>query len=353
MTALAEASAGLALVMCFALLCTGPSHAAAIVLAVQSAAVALAAVALHQPLMAFSPLALAAGVWIGGIWLARQPSPAMEPRTAPLGRVQPGIGAGALLAVLCQSQGSLALPLAIILLSILVAATRPDPPMQVMALVSAQNGLALTASLVASPTAFPSAMLVPVACLVLPLPLAAGLLVPALPNRRALRPARVQGANTAWLGWIDLGLALAIFAATLTVPLDSLASVFAPLLGLDGVLRSCVRRNRHAPTMLRRGTSLAQTGFTVLAVCAPNLIVAWLAVVGAMATALLPMLARRWNSAVLAFLAAGLALFGILILGATPSVAGYFSLFAGFTTIAAIVPDLGVVLVILILRLAD
>ena len=157
----------------------------------------------------------------------------------------------------------------------------------------------------------------------------------------------------AWRERTDLGVALAMFAATLIVPLDSLASVFAPLLGLDGVLRSCVRRNRPALAALRRGMALAQTGCTVLAVCAPNLIVAWLAVLGAMAMALLPTVSRRRDGAALAFFAAGLALFGMLVLSTTPSMVGYFSLFAGFATIAAIVPDLAVVLVILILRLAD
>jgi hypothetical protein len=68
---------------------------------------------------------------------------------------------------------------------------------------------------------------------------------------------------------------------------------------------------------------------------------------------LLPTLSRRWSSAVVAFISAGLALFGILLLPSTSSLLGFFSLFAGFAMMAAIVPDLAVVLVILILRLAD
>ena len=226
--------------------------------------------------------------------------------------------------------------------------------MQVIALVSAQNGVALAGCLAAAGNV-PGDLLLAAVCLVLPLPLAADLLmpsIPSLPNRHMLSLARVRLTNAAWLQRADLGIALAIFAASLIVPLDSLASVFAPLLGLDGVLRSCVRRNRQALAPLRRATALAQTGFIVLAVCAPNLIVGWLAVVGAMATALLPTLSRRWDSAVLAFFGAGLAVFGIVVLGSAPSMPGYFSLFAGFAMIAAIVPDLAAVLVILILRLA-
>ena len=72
-----------------------------------------------------------------------------------------------------------------------------------------------------------------------------------------------------------------------------------------------------------------------------------------MTLALFPTLSRRWAGAVLAFLAAGLALFGMLLLSATPPILGWFSLFAGFATIAAAVPDLAVVFVILILRLAN
>ena len=61
---------------------------------------------------------------------------------------------------------------------------------------------------------------------------------------------------TQWPGWIDLALAVAMFAATLIVPLHALAAIFAPLLGLDGVLRAWVRRKRPALTKLRRGAAL-------------------------------------------------------------------------------------------------
>lgn len=368
MTALAQGSAGLALVMCFALLRTSQVSAAAILLAIQSGAVAITAAVLHRPLIAIPPLALAAGIWACWTWLIGHQTLMLDPRTAPLGGAKLGIGVGAVMAILCQSQGSLALPSAIILLSILLAATRSHPLMQVMALVGAQNGLALAGCFVAQSVLLPAALLGPLASLLLPLPLAAGLLVPvvaALPSRDE-RDHEASNVAKFWmaflngmarwfrwfdLGWFDLALALAIFAATLIVPVDSLASVFAPLLGLDGVLRACVRRNRRALTLVRRGTALAQTALMVLAVCAPNLIIAWLMVLGAMAMAMLPVVSRRWNNAVLGFLAAGLALFGMLLLSSGPSIVGYFSLFAGFATIGAVVPDLAVVVVILILRL--
>ena len=375
MTALAQGCAGLALVMGFALLVTRQVTAAAILLAVQSGAVAVTAVVLQQPLMAIPPVVLG-----GGIWLVRHETP--DPRTTPAGGAKLGIGVAAALAILCQSLGVLALPSAIVLLSILLAATRSHPLMQVAALVAAQNGLALAGCLVGPSSILPEARLFPIACLVLPLPLAAGLLVPAIPlaawpfpnwmrgsawTFRSADASKTVGDRTKpghgagrvfvsrvpWRGWIDLGLALTLFAATLIVPLDPLASVFGPLLGLDGVVRAWVRRNRLALNAVRRGSALAQTGFTVLAVCAPDLTIAWLAVLAAMAMALLPTLSRRWGGAVLASLAAGLALFGLLLVSETTSLLGWFSLFAGFATIAAVVPELAVVLVILILRLAN
>ena len=350
MTALAQGSAGLALVMSFALLVSGQITAAAILLAVQSAAVAVTAVVLHQPLMAIPPVVLA-----GGIWLVRHET--ADPRTAPGGGAKFGVGIAAVLAILCQSLGVLALPTSVILLSILLAATRSHRLMQVMALVAAQNGLALAGSLIAEPPMLPATLVFPIACLILPLPLAARLLAPSWPTHEAVRRAKSWTSRlpsvAPWVGWIDLGLALALFAATLIVPLDSLASVFAPLLGLDGVIRSCVRRNRHALTTSRRGAALAQTGFGVLAVCSPDPMLAWLSILGAITTAVLPTLSKRWDSAILALLAAALALFGILLLPATPSLLGWLSLFAGFAIVAAAVPEMAVVLVILILRLAN
>jgi hypothetical protein len=400
-TALAQGSAGLALVMGFALLASGQVAAATVLLAVQSGAVAVTAVVLHQPLMAIPPLILGAGAW----WLQHETA---APRSVVVGGVRPAVAIGAVLAVLCQSLGGFALPAAIVLLSILLAATRSQKSMQVLALVALQNGVALAGSLIVHPDALPAALLFPLACLLLPLPLAVNLLVPGMALARGSAPPDVTGGteiravegdradpqitsreghdtnehghdtsghgrdtmqpaeratataasfrsgrNVAWLGWFDLGLALVMAAATVIVPLDPLASLFAPLLALDGVLRSCVRRNRHALTAIRRGVALAQTGFTVLAVCAPDPATTWLAVLAAMTLALLPTLSRRWASAVLANLGAGLALIGILLMSATPPLFGWFSLFVGLTTIAAAVPDLAVVVVILMLRLAN
>ena len=260
MIALAQGSAGLALVMCLILLSSRQVAAAAIFLSVQSAAVAVAVSVLHRPLMAIPPVLLA-----GGIWLIRQRTPMLDASTAPAGGAKLSIAIGMVLTILCQSQGSLALPSAIVLLSVLLAAARAHPLMQIIALVGVQNGLVLAGGLGIQSPAHPvialSSALAPFACLLLPLPLVWGLLMPALstthggiPEQRlgAFEVSRAETALTAvqsylaaWFKWIDLGLALGLFAVTLMVPLDGLASVFAPLLGLDGVLRSCARRNRR------------------------------------------------------------------------------------------------------------
>jgi hypothetical protein len=336
MTALAQGTAGLALVMASALLCIRQIRPAAMLLAIQSAAVAVAALVLQQPVMAIPPLLLAAG-----ICFAARPAATTDPWTPPIGGAKLSVGAGAVLAILAQSQGSLALPLAVIMLSILLAATRRHAVMQALALVGLQNGIVLAACL----TGFRPTEFLPLACLFLPLPLVASLIIPALTQR--------QDRAAAWAGWLDLGLALAVCAATLIVPLDSLASVFAPLLGLDGVLRAFQRRRRQAMSLPARGLALLTSLCLILAVCPPNPIIAWLAVLAAVMSSQLPVLTRSWDDAVLAFLGAGIALFGLLALSAAPWLLGYFCLFAGSLMIAAVVPDLAVVLVILLLRVAN
>lgn len=247
MTALAQGSAGLALVMGFALLRTLPFSAVAILLLVQSGSVAVTALVVQRPLMAVPPLLLG-----GGLWLIRHEAKLPDQGAAPIG----GIAVGALLTILCQSQGGLALPLSIILLSVLLAATRSDRVMQLVALVAAQNGVALAFCLLAQPADPTVALLVPLACLVLPLPLAAGVLLPMLapaPDRGRIATWLTGTPHVGrWLGWLDLAVAVAMFAATLLVPLHALAAIFAPLLGLDGLLRAWMRR-RRALAPMRRG----------------------------------------------------------------------------------------------------
>jgi hypothetical protein len=334
-TVLPQAAAGLALAVSFALLAVRRPGPAFLLLAVQSAAAALSAIAAHQPALAIPPVLLAFGAWTLQRLVARPPAPPPKSIGLP-------VGLGVALAILCQSQGAFALPLAVMLLAVLLAAARPHPLSQVLSLVALQNGAVLTACLVRPLTAGPEAALA-VACFALPLPLTAVLLIRTSSTRS--RPPGV------WLAWLDLAASLAVTAATLLVPLDPTAFAFAPLLALDGVMRSWQRRTRTSMARYRRGLSLLTGLFPVLAVCSPQPVVAWLAVLAAITAAVLPTIARRWNHAVLAFQGAGVALCGLLALG--PFVPAYLAVFAGFAAIAASVPDLAAVLVCLILRLAD
>jgi hypothetical protein len=327
MTALEQGMAGLALVMGFALLCIRQISAASILLAVQSASVAIFALVARQPAMAVPPILLAAAVWF-----TPDPLAAVEARTVPVGGAKLGAGLAAVLAMLCQSQTVLALPLAVTLMAVLLAATRRHPLMHVMAMAGLQNGIVLAA---AEP-----GLVLPLACFALPLPLAAGVLV------QHMR----FGEPRVWFGWIDFAVALAILIGTVLVPLDSTAALFAPLIGLDGVFRAWRRRHRPGLPPVRRGLALLTGLFQVLAVCAPDPMMAWLAVLACIATSLVPVMTRRWDDAVLAVLGAGIALFGLAV--PVSSLVGWFAIFAGLTAIGAVVPDLAPILVIVILRRA-
>ena len=372
----------MALAMSFALLQTRQVSAAKILVVIQATAVAITAITLRQPIMAISPLALAFGVWCtpqsvlsplshppgspfrylfmtnrhgidARVQDAEYPGPPPMsrdrfaislPSPGPVGGAWPGIVIASLLTVLCQSQGSLALPLSVVLLSLLLAATRRHPVMHGLALVTASNGIALGVCFM--PQGSHAVPIFPLfACVLLPLPLAIG---PAI-HRLIRRAGRV----TSWSGWADMAASMTIFAAACVIPMDPLGTLFAPLLGLDGLMRSWQRGNR--PTLLpgARLIGLLGNAFSLLAICSPRPIVAWCFILATLAAYLQPVLPRRWNEAAVAFLASGVVLFGLLLLTATPLLIGYFSMFAGAVLIGAIVPDIAVVLVIVILRLAN
>jgi len=357
-TALAQGMAGMALVICFALLRTRQVGAALTLLAVQSVGVALAALVQHQPLIAVATVAI--GVF-GASWLLRPQAWIVKQPvvTAPVGGAKLGIIVGAGLAVLCQSCGALGLPLAVTLLSILLAATRDHPVMRFIALVSLQNGVALAACLVAA------APLPALACFVLPVALTiATTLSEARWGELSLK-VRVLGSSSplrnryasvaAWLqrqfGWIHLALSIGLFSMSLTMPIDSLGSIFAPLIGAEGIAQAWAARYRPARTLVQRSAALVKLAMLLLAVGTSGPVFAWFAIVAAMTAAILPALPRRWNSALLALSAAGLALFGLLTITAALPAVSYTSLFVGYAAMAAVVPELGIVILVVFLRL--
>jgi hypothetical protein len=334
MAPLAQAFAGLALAAGLAMLCT--RQTTFICFAAQSAFVAAVAILGGQPLLMLAP---AAGV--AALWMARSRTPL--PSTA-IGQ-SAGIVAGAILTLLCLSQGETGIPLAVVLLAVVLAAARRDPVTQFLALGALGNGIALTGCLVATDD------LLPLACLALPLPIAASLIG---------RPADLLATARRWaprdaaarLGWAELAGAAALFATTLIVPLGALASVFAPLIAFDGVVRARVAQSGSAVGLSRRVASLLQLGFVLLAVCATEPLLSWIAVAGAASAALLRSAAEPPGRAVPAFIGVGLALFGLLTLPVEPALTGYLGLFAGYAMLAASVPDLAVPLLVLLLRSA-
>ncbi len=256
-------------------------------------------------------------------------------------RARLGIASGAGLAVLCQSSGPLALPLAVTLLSVLLAAERRHSLIRLIALVSLQNGIVLAACLTVHPS------IQGLACFVLPLPFATALAAGDIASRNFDIPHWIEP----WIGWMQLAVSIGLFVACLAIPLDPLATVFAPLIAAWGMAEAWVARNRTAQNMAIRGAALAKLGFMLIAIGAVQPLIAWLAVVGTLSAAMVPGLRRRWDSVLLAFCAAGLAFFGLLTIpSGLPSVS-YTALFVGCAALVAVVPDLGLVIVIVIMRL--
>jgi hypothetical protein len=355
MTGLADGCAGLALAMGFAMLGLRQPRAVFWCLAAQAAFVAAAALFGQDPLLAAPPVVTMAVIWMvrqhpavsaSAAAGATRPGATGATRPGATGVTIAGIGLGLLLAVLCQYQGDIGLPLAVTLLAVVLAAIRRQPVLQLMALGAMQNGLVLMASFVGWDG------VLPLACLALPLPLAATLAADARGLiARAWRESPRHGAS--WPGWITFAACTGLLAATLTVPLDALASVFAPLLAFDGMVQAWIERKDTAIPATARLTLLLRLGFVLLAVGTTQPVLAWLAVLTAAATTLVPGGRARQDHAVLAYVAAGLALLGLLLLADAPSAVAFLGLFAGYAGLAAVVPDLGMPLLALLLRFAD
>jgi hydrogenase-4 component E len=144
MTSLAQGAAGLALVLSFGLLCTRQLGGALILLTVQAVAVSVAAAAEQQALVA--PIALATAGIAAPMLLRRLiDRHALPYGTTPTGGATRAIVVAAVLAVLCAPIDRAGLAQAILLLGVLLIATRRPRVMQLIGLVSMQNGMALAA----------------------------------------------------------------------------------------------------------------------------------------------------------------------------------------------------------------
>ncbi len=324
--------------MSFALLGTRQIGGAIMLLGVQSAATAVSALAQHQPLIAAATLLVNL---LGACWLLRDQAPDFDVVTPPIGGAKLGIVAGAALAVLSQSAGPLANPLAVVLLSVLLAATRRHPLMHIIALVALQNGIVGATSLVGQDPELAAAGFFPV------IPLAMGLALDRITLHNMALPRWLLGR----LGWVQLGLAAGLLAATLAIRLDPLATLFAPLLALWGLAEAWATCRRRRSVILHLSASI-EVAFMVLAVATKQPLVGLLAAAIAAAAAIFPTLRRRWDTMLLAGIATGLALFGILTVPLGQPLLSYAALVLGLAAIAATAPPVGMVAAILILRLA-
>lgn len=328
MTPGTQACAGLAMVMGVAMLCTRRTGAVWLCLLLQSAAAVAAALFAGAAVRAIPPIVTLAAI---GALRHRvvMPDDGQVRRAA--------VVAGLAFALLSQTAGETGVPLAVMLLAVLLAAVRRGGGMRLIALAGLQNGLVLTGLPAAD-----SAVLPALACGVFVLPAAAGFAgIRVWPGGRPW---------TARAGQAEFIVCAALFAATVTQPVNTLASVFAPLIAFDGLERAWLARDRLAAPVVRRGLSVVKLGCCVAAVCAAEPVLAWMAIAGAAAASILPLAGRRPEQSLLACLAAGLVLFGLLIPPDGPDAAGYLGLFGGAALLAAAIPDLAIPVLVLILR---
>jgi hydrogenase-4 component E len=145
MSSIAQGAAGVVLVVAFALLGVRQIHAAMALLITQAIAVTVATAAQHQVPAAAAELVLQA---LLAPMLLRRLLGRLggSQTTVPEGGTKLAVIAGAGLTVLALPWGSLGLPLAVVLLALLLMATRRHPVVQVIGLLAVQNGLVLAAA---------------------------------------------------------------------------------------------------------------------------------------------------------------------------------------------------------------
>lgn len=319
MNALAQACAGLALALAFAVLLLRRRGAVLPVLALQGLAVAAALVA--QRGLTAAPLlqGLAAiGVPLLLGWLPE--SGARRPSRSPV--ILACVATALTLVVL--PLGTPGIPLAIVLIGLLSAATRRDPVLLAAGLALAQGGIALVA-----------APLVVAFLPVMPL-LAIGALWPNLPVTLPLERRLPH--------WLAPGFRLALPLGTLGTlvaggnPLSALAGLLVCVLSLPG------RANRpFAPVAGWLGVLAA-----LMAAMAADPSLAVLAAAVAVAATVYPRLPRAWDQVALGALGIGLSLLGAT--ATLPSGLGSGLFVIGFAVTASLVPLLAPALVMALLR---
>ncbi|MBS0639686.1 MAG: hypothetical protein JSS43_07430 [Proteobacteria bacterium] len=338
MTALAQGGAGVALVLCLGLLATRQVATITVLLGVQALAVAASAAAREQLVLAGLTLL---GNGVTAVCLLRRQAPGFDGTAPPLGGAKFGILAGALLAALCQTKGAMAEPLAVILLSLLLAATRRHALLHLAGLISLQNGLALAAAMAEVP----------------PLAALPGFL-PALPYAAALVEDRLRADRhrlstrlRPMLGWTQVAIVAVLLVGTMFAPSDPIGRSFAPLVAAWGLASAWSRRRRRL-RLADRLADLLKLAAMLVAVSVSAPVVSLVALAIAMAAAMLPTVRRRLDDLLLGCCGVGLTLFGLLTLPLEPGVVPAAALLFGLAAMVAVVPALGAPVLVLPLRLS-
>ncbi|HVC59436.1 MAG TPA: hypothetical protein VND19_03595 [Acetobacteraceae bacterium] len=257
-----------------------------------------------------------------------------------------------MLAVLASAIPGTGLALAVVLLGLLLVASRSLPAQQALGIGAVQNGLAL-AAITAGLSNWRLALVV--------LPLLPALAFGALwLGRDRARTALLLAPRP--VAWIDAGLCglALLFACALPWQLGAHGSVWrldaraAQMILLLAALAAAASWARRGTTPVW-GSRLAMLAGTVVAVLSTAPLASWLgmalATVG-VAGAALPVRAESWRRLRLGCTGLGLALFGAVALHATPPplpVIGCAML--GYGTLAVLAPEPAVAAVALILRM--
>ncbi|MFL5253927.1 MAG: hypothetical protein ACJ8AI_13725 [Rhodopila sp.] len=338
MTALAQGAAGVALVMTLALLGVRQVSAAMLLLCLQSLAVATEALAQQQPVIAGLTILVNGAA---AVWMLRWHLPGFYGSAPQLGSTTLGILAGATLATLSQSQRLIAEPLAVVLLSILLAATRRHSLLHLVALVSLQNGLSLVAA------AANASRLAALPCFLVAAPLGVALASDQLWRRKPPAGKRLSD----MVGWAQVVTTVVFLSASLFAPLDPVGTLFVPLLAAWGLTCAWASRIRRRP-LADRVVDLFGLGAALFAVGTSSLVGGTFALSLAVAALIMPTARRRLDALVLASCGTGLALFGVLALSVDGSVVPVGSFLIGITAIGAVAPSLGPVCSVILLRLS-
>ncbi len=375
MTAPALSAAGVAVALGFALLAKRRTGGVAMLCGAQAIVVAIGALAQGDVgvtlvecaeaavlgWLALLPLPLWKGV--GGWGTGRtdpnpqhldpspQPWSASRPKPTRGGGVQI-ICAGAVLAGLAATIPGTGLPLAVILLGLLLVASRAMPSHQALGIAAMQNGLVL-ASVAAGLSDWRLALVV------LPFLPALACCALWLGSDRA-RTGLLLAPHPA--AWIDAALCGLVLLLACMLPwqlgtywpfwrLDPLAVHVIVLLAALAVAASWARR--HATPVW--GSQLAVLAGTMLAVASSAPLMSWLgmtlATAGAAAAAL-PVRAEAWRRLHLGCTGLGLALFGAVALHAgTAPLPASACVMLGYGTLAVLAPELTVAAIALILRM--